>query len=62
MANQDASLKGLLDMFIDMSPPVESYGMCKRKKCYGYGILGDGYCIACWDKGYPRPLPSNKTN
>ena len=50
MANQDASLTGLSNMFTDVPPPIESYGMCITKKCHGYGVLGDGLCVRCWDK------------
>jgi len=28
--------------------PEESEGICK--KCKVFTILGDGYCIHCWDK------------
>lgn len=28
----------------------ESYGLCKRRKCKNIGVLGDGLCVACWDK------------
>jgi len=37
--------------------PEESDGVCKRKTCKNYkqGIeseLANGYCVACWDRGY----------
>jgi hypothetical protein len=28
--------------------PVETIGKCK--KCHQRDLLGDGYCISCWDK------------
>ena len=30
------------------SLPTETFGECK--KCHQYDVLGDGYCIGCWDK------------
>ena len=34
--------------------PVESYGFCITKTCsntYSLVLLGDGYCVKCWDYG-----------
>ena len=50
MSNIDANVAGLYKVYADIPEPVESYGMCIKKNCYGYGILGDGYCVRCWDK------------
>ena len=54
MSNQDANVSKLYKVYTDIPPPIESYGICSRKCCYGYGILGDGYCVRCWDKGYNK--------
>jgi len=32
----------------ELSMPEESKGLCK--KCKQLKVLGDGYCIHCWDK------------
>lgn len=37
--------------------PKESIGRCKNaKNCRNYSgaVLGDGYCVRCWDIGYPH--------
>jgi len=52
MSNRDANVEKLYDVYKDVPYPIESYGICIRKRCHGYGVLGDGYCIRCWDKGY----------
>ena len=44
----------LFVVYANVPYPIESYGKCTRKKCYGYGILGNGYCVRCWDKGYNK--------
>ena len=52
MSNKDANVSKLYNVYTDVPPPIESYGMCVRKSCHGYGVLGNGYCVRCWDKGY----------
>ena len=39
--------------------PKESFGVCANyKSCQNFqAILGNGYCVECWDKGLPRPIP-----
>ena len=35
------------------SPVAEveyTVGVCKMKSCRSYGDLGNGFCVACWDK------------
>ena len=51
MSNQKANVGKLFNVYADIPLPIESYGECIRKNCYGYGTLGDGYCVRCWDKG-----------
>jgi len=36
--------------------PRESVGVCKNVKVCHHRkvILGNGYCMECWDKGYPH--------
>ena len=40
-----------------MPAPKETFGVCKNYKiCRNFDvILGDGYCVECWDRGHPRP-------
>jgi len=52
MSNKDAQVEKLFTVYTNIPEPIESYGECIRKRCYGYGVLGDGYCVRCWDKGY----------
>jgi len=51
VSNQEANVEKLSNVYADIPLPIESYGECIRKNCYGYGILGNGYCVRCWDKG-----------
>tara|TARA_R100000306_G_C4344957_1_gene127186 strand:- start:713 stop:889 length:177 start_codon:yes stop_codon:yes gene_type:complete len=29
---------------------TESKGECKRYGCNTFGLLGNGYCVTCWDR------------
>lgn len=36
--------------------PVESYGFCITESCSAdLTLLGDGYCVKCWDYGRKSP-------
>ena len=39
---------------IGTTVPFDSYGTCISVKCNTEGILGDGYCVECWDGGKGR--------
>ena len=52
MSKTEASVDNLFKIYVDVPEPISSYGLCLRKRCNEYGILGDGYCVRCWDKGY----------
>ena len=42
--------------------PFKSYGTCISATCYTVGILGDGYCVDCWDGGKGRRIRNWDTN
>ena len=54
MSNKDAQVEKLFTVYTNVQYPIESYGICIRRNCHGYGTLGDGYCVRCWDKGYNK--------
>jgi hypothetical protein len=43
--------------------PAESYGKCKRaQKCGNWNtLLGDGFCVDCWDREWSRIKSGNAT-
>ena len=41
---------------IGATMPFETYGTCISATCDTGGILGDGYCVECWDGGKGRRI------
>lgn len=57
MSAEKGEAKLLYKSEVEIYVPEDTDGVCKRKTCQNYrrGVwseLANGYCVACWDKGY----------